>query len=324
MRAAGRSSLSTNRRVVSETDEKNTRSDQVCVSLTALMTEEVGGAEPSRDTSLTGWFHQRSDGRKGAQVSGKRAKQARRAAAQAPSEPDEPSWSLPPGAQLRVVTEPQALWSIDAAAAALITDHNPPEEMARYRQELRTGLEELFEGEPRPTPALFAVVALNEAGNGLYGAASLEPFLGDELIAQDREAARNVAILHRIIGSLLVVPEARGNGIGNALLDAASLAVVQDQGRYAEGFVDDRDGSAEFYRRAGAYVGGHNEPLPPRPPTNFKTTHYPGKKGHWFFVDSWARHHDMLLCNRCEGAYDFHPENGGILHCSRCQGPGAS
>ena len=47
--AAGRPRLSTNRRVVSETDEKQTRPDRVCVSLTALMTEEVGGAVPSRE-----------------------------------------------------------------------------------------------------------------------------------------------------------------------------------------------------------------------------------------------------------------------------------
>lgn len=257
-------------------------------------------------------------------MSGKKAKQARRIAAEGPPEPEKPGWSLPPGAQLRVVAEPQALWSIDAAASELITNHNPPMDMARYREKLRRGLDGLFEGDPRPTPGPFAVAAVNDAGDGLYGAASLEPFLGEDLVAQDREAARNVAILHRIVGSLFVVPDARGNGLGDALLDAASLAVVQDQGRYAEGFVDDRDGSAGFYRRAGAYVGGHNEPLPPRPPINLKTTHHPGKSGHWFSVDGWARHHDMMLCSRCGGALDFHTEDGGMLHCPRCQEPGAS
>ena len=284
------------------------------------MTEGVGGATLSRDQSMEGWRHQVGDGARGAQVSGKRAKQARRAAAQVPSEPEEQGWSLPPGVKLQVVTEPQALWSIDAAATALITDYSPPTDMARYRAERRNGLEDLFEDDPRRTPEQFAVAAVNEAGDGLYGAASLEPFLGDDLIAQDLEAARNVAILHRIVGSLFVVPDARRNGIARALLDAASLAVVRDQGRYAEGFVDDRDGSAEFYRRAGAYVGGHNQPLPPRPPINLKTTHYPGKNGHWFSVDGWARHHDIMLCSRCGGSLDFHPEDGGMLHCPKCQG----
>lgn len=253
-------------------------------------------------------------------MSGKKAKQARRAAIQGSSGPAEPERSLPPGPQLRIITEPQAMGSIDAAAAALITDYTPPMDMARYREERRRDLDDLFVGDPRPTPRQFAVAAVNEAGDGLYGAATLEPFLGEDLVAQDPEAAQDVAILHRIIGSLFVVPEARGNGIGDALLDAAGLAVVQDQGRYAEGFVDDRDGSAGFYRRAGAYVGGHNEPLPPRPPIYLKTKHYPGKNGHWFSVDGWARHHDMMLCSRCERALDFYPEDGGMLHCPRCQG----
>lgn len=259
-------------------------------------------------------------------MSGKRAKQARQRAAagqDAPGAVDQ-GWSLPAGVNLRVVTDPKQLWMIDAAAAELITDYNPPAHMATYRGELGRDLEALFESDTRPVPGIFAVAATTDAMDGLYGAATLEPFLGEDLTAQDREAARNVAILHRVLGSLFVVPEARGNGIADALLDAASLTVVQDQGRYVEGFVDDRDDSAEFYRRAGAYVGGYNEPLPPRPPINLKTTHYPGKNGHWFWVDGWERHHETMLCSRCHGPLDFHPEDGGMLHCPRCQGPKAA
>src|SRR5699024_8075704 len=133
-------------------------------------------------------------------------------------------------------------------------------------------------------------VAVNDAGDGMYGAATLEPFLGEDLTSQDREVARNVAALHRVLGSLFVVPDARGNGIGCALLDAASLTVVQDQGRYVEGSADDRDGNVRFSRPAEPYLGGHNDPLPPRPPIHLKTTHYPGKSLHWFSVDGRALH----------------------------------
>jgi len=49
-----------------------------------------------------------------------------------PYEREEQIWSLPPGVKLQVVPEPQALWSIDAAAAAPITDYSPPTDMARY------------------------------------------------------------------------------------------------------------------------------------------------------------------------------------------------
>src|SRR5699024_12733766 len=62
MRAAGMSSLSTNRRVSSETDEKNTRPSQVDVSLTSVIHREVGGARVSRDRgagvmALASGFH---------------------------------------------------------------------------------------------------------------------------------------------------------------------------------------------------------------------------------------------------------------------------
>lgn len=256
-------------------------------------------------------------------VSGKRAKQARQRAATGQDTPGtvDQGRPLPAGVNLQVVTDPEPLWMIDSAADKLITDHNAPAAMVEYRDQLRHDLDVLFEGDPRPVPGVFAIVATNDAMDGMYGAATLEPFLGDDLVGQDREAARNVAILHRILGSLFVVPDARYNGLANTLLDSASLAVVQDQGRYVEGFVDDRDGSVGFYRRAGAYVGGHNEPLPPRPPINLKTTHYPGKNGNWFWVDGWERHHEMMLCSRCQKPLDFHPEDGGMLHCPRCQGP---
>src|SRR5690625_2798670 len=48
----------------------------------------------------------------------------------------------------------------------------------------------------------------------MYGAATLEPFVGEDLASQDREVARNVGALQRILGSLLVVADARGDGIG--------------------------------------------------------------------------------------------------------------
>lgn len=256
-------------------------------------------------------------------MSGKTAKRARRhaAARQSPRAGEDPRRSLPPGIRMNVVYDPAPLRSIDSAASDLITDYNQPADVARHRRQLHLQLEQLFADDPRPTPSCFAVVATDEAADTLYGAATLEPFLGEQLLEQDKENARHVAALHRILASLFVMPGERGRGIGSALLDAASLAVVRDQGRYLEGFVDDRDGSADFYRRAGASVTPHNEPLPPRPPVNLKTTHYPGKDGHWFSVDGWERHHATMLCSRCRGALDYLPSDGGTLRCPRCQGP---
>lgn len=256
-------------------------------------------------------------------MSGKTAKRARRQAAarQSPRAEEGSRRSLPSGIRMNVVYDPAPLWSIDSAAHDLITGYSRPADLARHRRQLHPQLEQLFADDPRPTPSCFAVVATDEAADTLYGAATLEPFLGEQLLEQDRENARHVAALHRILASLFVMPDERGRGIGSALLDAASLAVVRDQGRYLEGFVDDRDGSADFYRRAGASVTPHNEPLPPRPPVNLKTTHYPGKDGHWFSVDGWDRHHDMFLCPECGQPLEFISDDGGSLHCPRCQRP---
>ncbi|MGP5292459.1 GNAT family N-acetyltransferase [Brachybacterium tyrofermentans] len=260
-------------------------------------------------------------------MSGKSAKMARRRAANAAAAARAPavrSWKLPPGIQLAPFDSPEALWSIDEASSAFIADYDSPRSLAARRERRRNELDALFADDPASTPSIFAIAATNEAMDGLCGAALLEPFCGEDLLAQDRDAGRLMARAHRVLAALFVVPDERGRSIGSALLDVASLAVVGDGGRYLEGFVDDQDGSVDFYRRAGAYVGAHNESLPPRPPVNLKTMHYPGKDGHWFSVDGWARHHDKMSCSRCGGAFDFLPANGGDLRCPRCQWLGGS
>lgn len=255
-------------------------------------------------------------------MSGRRARQARRVAARAPVPTSSPRWPLPPGMHIQLVTDPHAMSLIDSAAAAFIADYSSPWETELFRAKRRAQTKDLFRGESCPVPGQFAVVAVDDSKTTMYGAATLEPFFAEDLVAKDREAARSVAMFHRIVASLFVVPSERRKGVAGALLDAASYAVVRDHGRYAEGFVDDHDDSAGFYRRAGAYVGRHNVPLPPRPPVNLKTIHYPGKSGHWFSVDGWARHHAAMFCSRCGGGLDFYPEDGGMLHCSRCQAEG--
>lgn len=209
-------------------------------------------------------------------MSGKSAKLARRRAAAASAAPQAAavrSWELPPGIQLARFDNPEALWSIDEASSAFIADYDSPVSLAVRRKRRRSELDTLFADDPASTPSIFAIAATNEAMDGLCGAALLEPFYGEDLLEQDLDAGRLMARAHRVLAALFVVPNFRGKGIASALLDVASLAVIRDQGRYLEGFVDDHDGSADFYRRAGASVTSHNQPLPPRPPVNLKTTH---------------------------------------------------
>lgn len=253
-------------------------------------------------------------------MSGKSAKRARQnaAAIYRTMAAAQVSWQLPPGVHLREISDPAPMRGVDDMASTLIADYSSPAQMATSRDAATAVLDELFAGSGHPAPQISAIVATDETGSHLYGAASVEPFLGDELLAHDRRAALAMAAYHRVLTGLFVIPDARGQGLATALLDAAALAAARSHARYLGGFVDDRDGSAGFYRQAGAIVGGHNVPLPPRSPVNLTTTNYPGKNGHWFYIDARQRHAGAHFCPRCVQPLTFDPADGGSLRCARC------
>lgn len=178
-------------------------------------------------------------------------------------------------------------------------------------------LSELFSGHSWRPKATLVRAAVDDRGY-MIGAAIVEPCMSPELDV-DPELARLFAISHRVLAGLYVVPEHRGSGVGSELLEAAAYDALSDGARYLDGFVDDRNGSAEFYRRAGAIVMEHNNGLPGRPPANVIQAHDPQYSGHWFYIDLWATFaHSLMRCPRCSGAMTFDPSDGGRVSCTEC------
>lgn len=178
-------------------------------------------------------------------------------------------------------------------------------------------LNELFAGHKWQPKATLVRAAIDDRGY-MIGAAIVEPCMSPELNA-DPDLARLFATAHRVLAGLYVVPEHRGHGVGAELLQAAAYEAVSDGARYLDGFVDDRNGSADFYRRAAAIVMGHNSGLPGRAPANVTQAHDPGYNGHWFYIDLWAAFADSLMrCPKCSGGVTFEPSDGGRVSCTTC------
>lgn len=164
------------------------------------------------------------------------------------------------------------------------------------------------------------LAATEPTGNELVGGAVIEATIPLDLMQRDPESVRYVARFHYVLAAMFVRPDMRHRGVGDALLDAASCAVVEAGGRYLDGFVDQRNKAVGFYRSSGATVLGRNQPLPARPPANVPTIHPRGVNGNWFYIDGWAKHHQMMECARCEThpRLRFHPDDGGYLSCPNC------
>lgn len=97
---------------------------------------------------------------------------------------------------------------------------------------------------------------------------------------------RGFARERRIISGIAVSEDARGRGIGKALLQANETAANRQGASVIVGFMDDANGSPQFYRSAGYTVMPHNEPLPKRA-GNFglNERHDSGLNGYWFYKE---------------------------------------
>lgn len=97
---------------------------------------------------------------------------------------------------------------------------------------------------------------------------------------------RGFARERRIISGIAVQKDARGRGIGKALLQENETAAKRQGASVVVGFMDDANGSPQFYRSAGYTVMPHNEPLP-KSIGNFglNERHDSGLNGHWFYKE---------------------------------------
>lgn len=178
-------------------------------------------------------------------------------------------------------------------------------------------LDVLFEGNGSAPDAVTLIAATDDSGTELYGAVVLDaPYYAD-LAAKEPATARSFAKLHRIVSGLFVVDEHRGRGLGTHLLrELAAMHALQAGARYLDGFVDNRNGSTDFYRRAGLTVMPHNTGLPARWPTNTTLKHVPQVNGHWFYLDLFAHYADRMYCSVCGGELAVIPgDAAGRLAC---------
>lgn len=219
------------------------------------------------------------------------------------------------------VDVPEARWEVQKAAERYIAGYAAPHLVAAEDEQRAAKLVTLFG--PDPAPEASIVVAAADDRGMLAGAAVIEPSVSDVLMSRDHADARKLAMTHRTLAALFVVPGARGQGIGRQLLSEAAYWALPHGGRYLDGFVDDRNDSVDFYRSAGATVVGHNTGLPARPPTHFPLWHNPSVNGTWFYVDAWRLHQGLILCQRCQSVLEFVDEDGGDLRCPICPPPPA-
>lgn len=217
------------------------------------------------------------------------------------------------------IDTPEARHLVQAAAAEHIIGYAPPHLVAADDRRREEQLARIFKDDEAPEASI--IIGASDDRGMMLGGAVVEAFVADELIDGDPEGARRLSTSHRILAALFVLPEARGLGIGRELLQEAAYWALPQGGRYLDGFVDERNDSVGFYRRAGATVVGRNTGLPPRRPTNSEMRHYPGLDGTWFYVDAWRVHSEILCCSQCRAVFDFVDEDGGYLRCRNCPVP---
>ena len=220
------------------------------------------------------------------------------------------------------VLHPQGIEMVHKVAGRNIIGFDGNVEWIRdYNNRQQDKLDRLFEGVSEP-PAASTVLALTDTtGSELYGAAIVETPYFDELVNENEEQARTMASFHRVLAGMFVAEEFRGQGLGLDLLDWAANHTFQQRARYLDGFVDERTGAADFYRRFGATMTERNQGLPVRSPANVPLNHVKKVNGHWFYIDTWPMFEELLRCSRCEERLRFVAEDGGRLVCDVCGDP---
>lgn len=219
-----------------------------------------------------------------------------------------------------MITDAPLVRSAHRHASENITGYNAHGALAATRTRAEQ-LAALFRDHGPPPPAEFVFVAADQENDRLAGAAILETPYDQKVTETDAELARDLARRHCTLAALFVAEDYRHQGIARHLVWEVAGANLMSQGvRYLEGFVDDRAGSVDFYRRAQATVCGHNEGLPPRAPTQIRGLHSGADNGHWFYFDLWpALAGPHVRCARCTSPLRFDPADGGFFICDTCQ-----
>lgn len=157
-------------------------------------------------------------------------------------------------------------------------------------------------------------------GDALVGGATLERAVQPELLDAEPGLMSSYAGHHRLLGSLFVTPEYRGQGHGRKILEAAMNYAGIDSSRYLEGWVSERAESLDFYRAMNATVEGRNSPLPARPCLNIHSVWNPVYgNGAWVWWDLWQLGY-VPLCPQC-GRVSIYYGAEERLACEQCFPP---
>lgn len=161
--------------------------------------------------------------------------------------------------------------------------------------------------------------ATDDSGQRLLGGAVVEEVVAADLAERDPDRAKLLTQMHRVLAGLFVVQEAEGETIGRELVEVAAKSALGDGARYLDGFVDDRNDSAGFYRATGAHLLPRNAPLPARSPANV-TQVTPGGdlSGHWFYWDLWKYLEGDIQCAHCASTLSYSPVEDRLA-CPQCR-----
>lgn len=97
------------------------------------------------------------------------------------------------------------------------------------------------------------------------------------------ELARGVGKVRRTLASIAVVKEVRRTGLGTALLRAGESQAKQQGAIWVTGFMDERNGTPDFYASNGYTVLPRNTAPPKLEPFGIHEKHPGYVNGQWFY-----------------------------------------
>ena len=103
--------------------------------------------------------------------------------------------------------------------------------------------------------------------------------------AWTRERIVTLLQSRRTLSGLFVDEGLRGRGIGSALVAASIECARQEGARWLTGFMDEGNGSPDFYAARGFTVQAPNQPLPRLAPAFLPELHPRSLRGSWFYMD---------------------------------------
>lgn len=140
---------------------------------------------------------------------------------------------------------------------------------------------------PNPDGGLVAAYAVGAfVEDALVGTGVIHPLYQEALELHEQGASddylKQLLKSRRTLTCLAVLDTYRRAGIGRRIVQILADRALAEQARWVTGFMDERNGSPDFYRHVGFTIQQKNQPNPPLPPTFLREFHPRGVDGWWF------------------------------------------